>query len=167
HSMVAYAWWGWPWRTSMDGRRVPGARGMDPRLAGGEPPKNGWTHLALLAALAAVGWGSKAEDKNYDPVSPGMVSTDAPFYDDGDTQIYQSKRPISFPILTPTDAQKANLATPVAPYARTPWITKHDVRVQISWTLSNLDTDYHNIEILIDPWNEFARYVPAINVGEE
>jgi hypothetical protein len=151
----------------MDGRRAPDARGMDPRAAGGEPPKNGWTHLALLAALAAVGCGSKAEDKNYDPVSLGMVSSDAPFYDDGDTKIYESKRPISLPILTPTDAQKATLMTPVAPYARTPWITKHDVRVQVSWTLSNLDTDYHNIEILIDPWNEFARYVPAINVGEE
>jgi hypothetical protein len=39
--------------------------------------------------------------------------------------------------------------------------------VQVSWTVSNLDTDGHNIELLLDPWTEFARYVPGVNVGEE
>jgi hypothetical protein len=153
----------------MEQRRAAGARGMDPRFAGGMPPnmKHGWTQLALLAALGAVGCGSKGENKTYDPVALGMTSADTPFYDDGDTQLFEVKRPVSLPIMSPTDAQRATLTTPVAPYERTPWITKSDVRVQVSWTLSNLDTDYHNVEILVDPWNEFARYVPAINVGEE
>jgi hypothetical protein len=151
----------------MDERRSNGARGMDPRLAGDAPPKKIWTQLALLGALVAVGCGSKAENKSYDPVALGMVSTDTPFYDDGDTQLFEVKRPVSLPIMSPTEAQRASLMNPVPPYERTPWITKNDVRVQISWTLSNLDKEAHNVEILIDPWNEFARYVPAINVGEE
>ncbi len=96
-----------------------------------------------------------------------MMNSDAPFYDDGKTQMFVAKRPVSLPILSPTDAQRATLTAPVAPYERTPWITKNDVKVQVSWTLSNLDGDYHNVEILLDPWNEFARYVPAVNVGEE
>jgi hypothetical protein len=151
----------------MDERRVPDARGMDPRFAGVAAPRTGWTYLALLSALGGMGCGSKGDNKSYDPVSLGMVSSDTPLYDDGQTKIFESKRPISLPIIAPTDAQKATLMTPVAPYDRTPWITKSDVHVQVSWTLSNLDTDAHNVEILIDPWNEFARYVPAINVGEE
>ncbi|HEY3593003.1 MAG TPA: hypothetical protein VGL13_03990, partial [Polyangiaceae bacterium] len=53
------------------------------------------------------------------------------------------------------------------PYDRSPWVTNADLKVQINWTVSNLDKDGHNVEILIDPWNEFARYVPGVNVGEE
>ena len=166
--MVAYAWWGWPWRTSIDGERETRARGTDPRHTGALPPSRGTTWLAVLGAMAAVGCGSKSENKTYDPVALGMVSSDTPFYDDGDTQLFEVKRPVSLPVITPTDAQRATLNTPVPPYERTPWITKNDVRVQVSWTLSNLDADtYHNVEILLDPWSEFARYVPAINVGEE
>src|SRR5689334_6831240 len=159
--MVPFAWWGWPWRTSMEQRRADCARGMDPRFAGVMPPKTGWTQLALLAALGAVGCGSKGENKTYDPVALGMTSADMPFYDDGDTQLFEVKRPVSLPILPPTEAQRATLTAPVAPYERTPWITRHDVRVQVSWTLSNLDDVEHNVEILVDPWNEFARYEPA------
>jgi hypothetical protein len=151
----------------MEERRSNGARGMDPRFAGDAPPKKAWTQLALLGALLAVGCGSKAENKTYDPVALGMVSSDTPFYDDGDTQLFEVKRPVSLPIISPTDAQRASLMNPLPPYERTPWVSKNDVKVQISWTVSNLDKDYHNVEILIDPWNEFARYVPAINVGDE
>jgi hypothetical protein len=97
-----------------------------------------------------------------------MVSTDAPFYSDGQTTIYQVKRPVSFPIIPPTDEEKKSLRqVAVAPWNRTPWITKNDVKVQVTWTVSNLDKDGHNIEILLDPWSEFARYVPGVNVGEE
>ena len=83
----------------MDERRALGARGMDPRFAGVVAPKNSWTHLALLAALGGIGCGSKAENKTYDPVSLGMVSTDTPFYDDGDTQLFEVKRPVSLPVM--------------------------------------------------------------------
>ena len=33
--------------------------------------------------------------------------------------------------------------------------------------MSNLDAEAHNVELLLDPWTEFARYVPGVNVGEE
>ena len=148
----------------IDGGAVRAARGIHPRRAGVRPP--GLMGLAMVA-MVAVGCGSKSEKQTYDPVSVGMMNSDAPFYDDGETQMFVAKRPVSLPILTPTEAQRATLTTPVAPYERTPWITKNDVKVQVSWTLSNLDGDHHNVEILLDPWNEFARYVPAVNVGEE
>jgi len=83
-----------------------------------------------------------------------LMASDAPAYVDGDTQIFAVKRPVSLPVLAPNDAQRAMLQAPVSPYARTPWITTKDVKVQVSWTLSNLDKDYHNIEILLDPWND-------------
>jgi hypothetical protein len=98
----------------------------------------------------------------------GMTSADPPLYDDGETVIYQVKRPISLPIVSLTEGDRALLAaTNVAPYGSTPFVSKGDIKVQISWTVSNLERQAHNVEILIDPWNEFARYVPGVAVGEE
>jgi hypothetical protein len=166
--MDAYGSVVWPDGERVDGAEARSARGMDPLGAGVSPPKRAWVGVAAIGAVVLVSaCGSKNDQKSYDPVALGAMSTDTPFYDDGKTQIFQVKRPVSLPIVQPTDAERAALAAAVAPYDRTPWITKHDVRVQVSWTLSNLDTGYHNVEILLDPWNEFARYVPAINVGEE
>jgi hypothetical protein len=141
---------------------------MHPRRTGVFAPR--WLVAApgaAVLALVAMGCGSKADQSTYDPIALGMQSTGAAFYDDGEMQIFEVRRAVSLPIVTPTDAQRASLVTPVSPYERTPWITKNDVKVQVTWTLSNLDGQHHNIEILLDPWNEFARYVPAVSVGEE
>jgi hypothetical protein len=129
-----------------------------------------WGIAPLLVGVLApsLGCSSKAEKQTYDPVPLGMVSTDAPFYDDGETTIYQVKRPVSLPIILPNDDEMKLLGqVAVSPWARTPWITKNDVKVQVTWTVSNLDKEGHNIELLLDPWTEFARYVPGVNVGEE
>jgi len=129
-----------------------------------------WGIAPLLVGVLApsLGCSSKAEKQTYDPVPLGMVSTDTPFYDDGETTIYQVKRPVSLPIIPPNaDERKSLRQAAVSPWNRTPWITKNDIKVQVSWTLTNLDSDGHNIELLLDPWTEFARYVPGVNVGEE
>jgi len=52
----------------------------------------------------------------------------------------------------------------VEPYGRRPWITNKDVKVQLTWTISNLDEDQHVVEMLVDPWNEFGRYYPGMNL---
>jgi hypothetical protein len=41
-----------------------------------------------------------------------------------------------------------------------------DSRVQITWTLTNLDEESHNVEVLVDPWNEFGRYYPGFQVTD-
>jgi len=122
---------------------------------------------ALLAASGAVGCGAESDKQTYDPVVLGMTSNDPPLYDDGETTIYEVKRTVSLPIHVPTDDDLTFLTAVVPPYTRTPWITKKDVKVQVSWTISNLDKQAHNVEILLDPWNEFVRYVPGVNMGED
>lgn len=122
---------------------------------------------ALLAASGAIGCGAESDKQTYDPVVVGMTADTPAFIDEGDSTIFQVKRAVSLPILLPSEADLAVLGTVVPPYTRTPWITTKDVKVQVSWTISNLDKDAHNVEILLDPWNEFARYVPGISVGEE
>jgi hypothetical protein len=124
--------------------------------------------VGVFAAALGTGCGPSGDKQTYYPVALGMVSGDPPLYGDGETEIYQVSRPVSLPIISPLDRDRALLAgINVLPYGRTPWITKNDVKVQISWTVSNLEKRAHNVEILIDPWNEFVRYVPGVSVGED
>ena len=155
----------------MNKHHAVASRGARP-LATGErapgPYGRGAIGLFAVGLAAALGCSSKADQKAYDPVSLGMLPSDAPLYDDNETTIFQVSRPISLPIVSPNDIDRQRLAAAMpAPYDHIPWITSSDVKVQVSWTVSNLDSDPRNVEILIDPWNEFARYVPGVNVGEE
>ena len=152
-------------------------RGRSPLVPGVSTPdatfaaRKSWSVFALLGALAAasgtVGCGAESDKQTYDPVALGMTSDDPPLYDDGETTLYQVKRPVSLPIIPPSDEDLMVLSPVVPPYSRTPWITTKDVKVQVTWTISNLDKQAHNVEILLDPWNEFARYVPGVSVGDE
>jgi hypothetical protein len=148
----------------------PRAPGVKTPAAAPMAPKSTHAFLmfgAWLAAWGAVGCGAESDKQTYDPVALGMTSADPPLFDDGESTIYEVKRGVSLPITVPTPAILAELSPVVLPYTRTPWITTHDVKVQVTWTISNLDKQAHNIEILLDPWNEFARYVPGVSVGEE
>ena len=70
-----------------------------------------WGIAPLLVGVLApsLGCSSKAEKQTYDPVPLGMVSTDAAFYDDGQTTIYQVKRPVSIPMILPNADEKKAL----------------------------------------------------------
>lgn len=152
-------------------------RGPTPLLSGAKTPavrnvsrKRVRAIAALatwLAAWGAASCGAESDKQTYDPVVLGMTSDDPPIYADGESEIYEVKRPVSLPITVPLPADLDLLSPVVPPYTRTPWITNKDVKVQVSWTISNLDKEAHNVEILLDPWNEFARYVPGVSVGEE
>lgn len=93
----------------------------------------------------------------------------APVYDDGELTIYEAKQSLMLPIIAPGDTALGELAgIPNDPFERSPWITNDDVAVQVTWTLSNLDDGDHAVWVMLDPYNEFGRYQPAIVVtGEE
>ena len=60
----------------------------------------------------------------------------------------------------PTDEQRRGLAdVPAEPFEHYPWVTIDKVKLQITWTMTNLDPEDHDVELLIDPWNEFGRYL--------
>jgi hypothetical protein len=74
------------------------------------------------------------------------------------------KKPLAFPIIAPEGALPAPQEGQVEPYGRQPWITLDDVRVQLTWTISNLDDESRVVELLIDPWTEFGRYWPGLTL---
>jgi hypothetical protein len=121
--------------------------------------------MALLVLLSAgvAGCGDEEELQTLDPVQLGMTEDEPAFYDDGEITLYMVNAPAELPIIAPSDSTRSALReqdTP--PYPRMPWVTQSDVGVQVTWTISNLDEDAHDVELLIDPWNEFARYYPGL-----
>jgi hypothetical protein len=149
--------------------------GHFPRFAAGaQRPVTGVSSPTLLSiatllgcSLFAAGCGSQEQDRNLQPVRVGMTNEVAPIFNDGETQLFEVKRGLAFPIIAPDDASmKALSQQMVDPYGRAPWITVDDVKVQVTWTLSNLDKDGHTVEVLVDPWNEFGRYYPGMQLAD-
>jgi hypothetical protein len=123
--------------------------------------------LGVMLACASLGAGcsNQEQDRNLNPEQVGLTPDVAPVFDDGESQLYEVKRGLQFPIVQPTAEQVASLASQVVePYGRMPWVTNKDSKVQLTWTLSNLDDKEHVVELLIDPWNEFGRYYPGMTL---
>jgi hypothetical protein len=128
------------------------------------------TRLGPCGAVAALCLAACSNDDmlRLEPTSVALTEGAAPVYDDGELTIYEAKTGLMLPILAPSDEELATLSQQAPdPFEREPWITSGDVRVQVNWTLSNLDPGGHSIWVMIDPWNEFGRYEPAIHVSDD
>ncbi|HKO52070.1 MAG TPA: hypothetical protein VJV79_30380, partial [Polyangiaceae bacterium] len=114
-----------------------------------------------------TGCGSQEQSRNLRPEQVGLTPDVPPIFEDDESQLFEVKRGLQFPILEPSPAEADALnQVVVEPYGRKPWITNQDVKVQLTWTLSNLDEEGHEVQLLIDPWNEFGRYYPGMTLTD-
>jgi hypothetical protein len=121
--------------------------------------------MAMGCALGAATIGcSSGETRQLEPTSIAMTEDTAPFYNDGELALYQVSADVTLPVRNPSESERQALAQPIVPFDHTPWITPGKVGVQVTWTLANLDEDTHDVEVLVDPWNEFGRYVPGVAI---
>ena len=121
--------------------------------------------FVVFGCAFAFACSSQEQTRNLEPDQVGLTPDVAPIFEDDESQLFEVKRGLQFPILAPTAAEQGALnGTLVEPYGRKPWITNKDVKVQLTWTISNLDEAPHVVEMLIDPWNEFGRYYPGMNL---
>lgn len=118
-----------------------------------------------LLATSAFGCSDSEETRTLNTRAVAITAMDEPIYDDGELTLYESKTAIELPILEPgPEARRALWRDVVSPYPHNPWVSVDDVRVQITWVISNLDEETHNVELLVDPWNEFGRYWPGLTL---
>ena len=126
--------------------------------------------VAAAAALTVALGCSDDSERRLDPISVAMPGDEgfAPVYSDEEITIYESKTSLMLPIVAPRPEQLEALNSEAAdPFERLPWVKQSDVHVQVTWTLSNLDPDAHAVWVMIDPWNEFGRYEPAVHISDE
>jgi hypothetical protein len=126
--------------------------------------------IANLASAATLACGDATQ--HLAPLSVAMQNDGnlQPIYADNELTIYEAKASLMLPIEAPDDAELAALSAAsenTDPFAREPWIRQGDIELQVTWTLSNLDADDHDVWLMLDPWNEFGHYVPAIHVSGE
>lgn len=144
-------------------------RFLDRAVGVGRPPLGPVPPMLALAllGLSSVGCSADDEQSSLPILQVGMTKQVAPIYDDGEMQIFEVKKGLQFPILQPDETTRRQLnQDKVDPYGRRPWITVDDVEVQVSWTISNLDDEEHVVEMLVDPWNEFGRYYPGLQLTD-
>ncbi len=122
---------------------------------------------ALLAGCVAMGCSNRDDTRTLEPVVLGMTADMAPAYMSDEAEYYEVKLPVQFPVMTPTAAESAALGGGVAPFPSEPYIKKGDIDVQVTWTITNLDANTHEVNLLVDPWNEFGRYWPGQAVIDE
>ncbi len=121
--------------------------------------------LALAASLGLVGCGNEEETRTLSPEQVGMTPDIAPVFDDGETQLYEVKLPVRLPVRKSTQTERqSGRQNRVDPYDRYPSVTPSDYEVQVTWVISNLDDQAHTVEVLLDPWNEFGRYWPGLQI---
>jgi hypothetical protein len=125
------------------------------------------TTCALALALAAAAFPACANnDANVvqPPVVLGMTQNLTPYYQDEQTTIYQVTSRVPLPVRKPTDAESAALGGNTPPYPHAPFLLASDLRIEVRFTLSNVDDAPHVAELLLDPWNEFVRWEPGVTV---
>lgn len=130
----------------------------------------GWALLAASSsAICLIACGDDTTH-HLDPVSVAMIGDESfqPVYDDEELVIYEAKTSLMLPVIAPRPAQLAALSSDASdPFERMPWVRSDQLQVQVSWTLSNLDPEPHSVWVMLDPWNEFGRYEPAVHVNDE
>ncbi|HEY4014859.1 MAG TPA: hypothetical protein VGM06_16060 [Polyangiaceae bacterium] len=131
--------------------------------------------IAIGLLLAGCSFGalaactSSSADQVTKPVALGIMGSMAPSATDGDIMLFESQIPVPLPVraMTAADVQAAGAAPAGTPYPRGVFLQATDESVELHFTLSNVDTDAHNVWLLIDPWNEFVRWKPGETVTEE
>ncbi|MGE0323271.1 MAG: hypothetical protein AB7K71_03290 [Polyangiaceae bacterium] len=145
---------------------IKALRSHPPIRSSGARASAAWaTGLVLLSGLALGGCGNEEETRTLNPEQVGMTPDIAPVFDDGETQLYEVKLPVRLPVRKSTQTERqSGRQNRIDPYDRYPSVTTDDYEVQVTWVISNLDDQTHTIELLLDPWNEFGRYWPGLQV---
>jgi hypothetical protein len=125
----------------------------------------GTVGAATLLALLAPACASNDDKQVLPPVVLGLLETTAPAYDDGQQQIYQVTKEVQLPFRAPKAGERQGGAQD--PYPQVPFQLSNRSRITVRYTLTNLDEQPRTVELLVDPWNEFVRYVPGITLGND
>jgi hypothetical protein len=142
----------------------PAAEGPRPPTRVGARPRRAALGVLALALVGACSNGSA--DQTTPPVDLGMTSGLTPYYSDQQVTIYEVQKPVPLPVRAPSgdDLKALGPAPANTPYPHAPYLTVDDESLEVHYTISNLDSQQHTVWLLLDPWNEFVRWDPGVQV---
>jgi hypothetical protein len=141
------------------GQKRPQRAGLGPRIA----------LLAPFACALVAACSNDASDQVTLPTELGMTSKLAAYYSDENLTMYEVETPVALPVRMPkaSDLQSLGAAPKGTPYPRAPYLLASDESVEVHYTISNLDDQQTTVWMLVDPWNEFVRYDPGVQVVDD
>lgn len=125
--------------------------------------------VAVLASMGVFVGCSGTDSQVTRPSIVGMTNTTPPYYSDAEVTLYEVQTSVTLPMRAP-DAQETAALGPAPAYlagfgaTTAPWIRVDDVQTTVRFTISNLDDQKHAVELLLDAWNPYVKYVPQIQV---
>lgn len=128
-----------------------------------------------MASLVGVGLLAVAGCSDQQYVGEGgfytfaLTEDTAPFVETEDGNLYLVEQRVELPLRAPTDEQMAELSTDVEglPWARRPWVERHDYELEIDWVIINLDEEERTVALTFNGINEFHEYLPGFTVDED
>lgn len=121
--------------------------------------------LVPLASLSSSIFGcssSTRDARTFGPYVAAIKSDTPPILASDEATIVQVRRSIALPL---KDRPQGLPATPG--HAGGVWYTPDQLRVQLSYILTNLENEAVQMEVLVDGWNEFRAYTPQMRIVDD
>ena len=146
-----------------------GPEGAEPPMSAGARPQIVLPIVSGMWLLAAMISGCSGDSQVTRPSEVALTDTTPPYYNVGQTTLYEVQVPVTMPMRAPNTSEQAQLGaapTYLQSFGATsaPWIKADDVQTTIRFTITNLDDAQHSFELLIDPWNPYVKYQPGIEI---
>lgn len=126
------------------------------------------TAVALVLAALALGSAACIEEQRYDHVGETVLLTPATpvaYVTENDDPVYRVDREFLLGITPPKAADLTRLTAEaqgkMLPFPRLPWVTLHDLELQLDYALSNNSEQALTALITINGINEFVYYAPG------
>ena len=132
----------------------------------GEPNACAFRCATLAAALGLTACVTNATPEVLPPIVMGLAPTTPASYDDGARPVYHVTSEVVLPYKAAASSDRVVTVREweLSPYPRKPEHRATETRVTLKFTLSNLDALPRQVDVLIDPWNEFVRYRPGLRL---
>lgn len=157
------------------GARASATRAAPPATEGDSPRSavrgiRRWSAVVLagLAVGCALSFGCSQtnETRTIGPYTLAITDTTPPAVPAvGDSDpIFETRTTVVLPLI---DRPKDLTGDKVKPYPRAIWYASSALQMQLTFVLTNLGAADTSVEVLVDGFNEFVRYVPVAHLSEE
>jgi len=138
--------------------------GSAPREVGSLPRRDFLLRTlgGALVAAAPIGCGTAPQSRTWGPYVVALTSSSPALIAGEEASVFQLGRQIAIPI-KPRPEGLSNTPS----YRRPVWITPDQLRIQLSYVITNLEDRDLQIELLVDGWNGSFFYAPQVRVVDD
>lgn len=135
--------------------------------------RSGALVLCALSALACDDERVYVEDDEDGLYQVALTATTEPAVESEEGgALFIVETRVELPIREPSSREQRELEDGASshddlPFPRLPWVERGELEIQVDFSLSNLDDEAREVDVIVNGANEFDEYVPTVMVIEE